>query len=330
MGRKKKKQPEHADNERWLVSYADFVTLLFATFTALFGISQADLQRFKQFRHSVREAFNNSAPSASVVSLPTVISEGGAKHDSPLEITIFDNTAPPPPSAADRSQQEEQPSERADLLEGYAFFSGSQDGIGEGRTRLEGSTGEESLDDIQRPNPTPTPTPTPRNQDNELSITPEGLGDEALARELRDLIETAGLNGEVEVRQEKRGMVISLGEAAFFAPGETEVLPQCRHKLDKIVNVLRDRGFQIRVEGHTDDTPITSGRYRSNLELSTLRASRIVEFMIYEYQFPPDKLSSAGYGPWRPVASNETEEGRQRNRRVDLVVLNEELAAREP
>ena len=144
------------------------------------------------------------------------------------------------------------------------------------------------------------------------------------------MFQDAGLDKSVEVRQENRGTVISLGEAAFFALGDVEVLPQSIHQLDKIINVLRTRNFQIRVEGHTDNTPITSRRFRTNYELSVMRATRIVEFMVEHYSYDPVLLSPSGYGEFRPIADNATADGRQKNRRVDIVILNEASSRFEP
>src|SRR5208283_2490958 len=77
----------------------------------------------------------------------------------------------------------------------------------------------------------------------------------------------------------------------------------------------------IRVEGHTDNVPIHNSRFASNWELSTARATEMIRLFITQYNFPPIRLSAAGYAEYHPVASNETVEGRGQNRRVDIVVL---------
>ena len=315
---RKKKQPEHVNHERWLVSYADFITLLFATFTALFAMSNADLKKMAAASVSIKKAFRGGGGSGTSSS-PIVFSEGGQSLDS----TLIVNIAPPLSEMAQPSPSERSVNILKEELDDDNLFPGmsaektNEDDEG-------GGGGEEYA-----PPATPTPSATPDAQ------TPgkgsgEGEVNEALAVQIKDLLNSAGLKDAVEVRQEARGTVISLGEAAFFAPGSIEVLPQCVFQLDKIVNILRGKQSEIRIEGHTDNTPVTSGRYRNNWELSTLRATRIVDFMAREYHFSPALLSSAGYGEFRPIAENATAAGRQKNRRVDIVILNQHTSTQEP
>ena len=329
---RKKKHEEHVNHERWLVSYADFITLLFATFTALFAMSKADAEKFAAAAESLKKAFNT--PSAQVDSgtpeLPSVTLEGGANPSGNMIININTRGGPMPRSESRKSEgdptEDEMTEDDESLFDGSSLFDG-------GRGEEDDGTGN-----ITAATPTPTPTPTPLPEEEE---TPpgeagpmgkaEGGTDAGLAQELKVMLEDAGLDGKVEVHEEQRGTVISLGEAAFFASGSIDVLPASRHQLDKIINALRGRSFELRVEGHTDNTPVSTGRfYHSNLELSTLRAARIVDFMIKEYRFPGNLISSAGYGEYRPVADNATPQGRQKNRRVDIVILNERSAQAEP
>lgn len=78
----------------------------------------------------------------------------------------------------------------------------------------------------------------------------------------------------------------------------------------------------IRVEGHTDNVVINTDYFHSNWQLSAVRASNVVEFLIYQGNVKPERLSSVGYGEYRPVKSNTTEEGKAANRRVDIVILD--------
>ncbi|MBM3792005.1 MAG: chemotaxis protein MotB, partial [Acidobacteria bacterium] len=87
---------------------------------------------------------------------------------------------------------------------------------------------------------------------------------------------------------------------------------------------------QIRIEGHTDNVPIRTARFPSNWELSTSRATTICSYLVERFGFAPEELSAAGYGEFRPIDSNDTSEGRARNRRVDIVVLNSAVARDEP
>ncbi|HHW18203.1 MAG TPA: OmpA family protein, partial [Firmicutes bacterium] len=86
----------------------------------------------------------------------------------------------------------------------------------------------------------------------------------------------------------------------------------------------------IRVEGHTDNWPISTDKFPSNWELSTARATNVVRFLIEEAGIQPERLQAAGYGEYHPIDSNDTPEGRQRNRRVDVILMRPSLSAAEP
>jgi chemotaxis protein MotB len=154
--------------------------------------------------------------------------------------------------------------------------------------------------------------------------------DAKLAETLKRQLNTQG----IEIRPQERGLVISLQDNILFAPGQAELSPQARQTMDRLVEKL-NRSLAIshrpiRVEGHTDDTPISTPQFPSNWELSTARATNIVRYLVGMHHFAPDQLSAAGYGEFRPVENNSSIEGKQKNRRVDIVVLNTELAQQEP
>jgi chemotaxis protein MotB len=100
--------------------------------------------------------------------------------------------------------------------------------------------------------------------------------------------------------------------------------------LERIAEIIGPSNRLIRVEGHTDDVPISTPRYRSNWQLSTDRATNVIMFWISKHPEMNSRLSAAGYGEFHPVTSNVTPEGRARNRRVDIVVLREQQAKLEP
>ena len=91
--------------------------------------------------------------------------------------------------------------------------------------------------------------------------------------------------------------------------------------MTRIATILGGRGFEIRVEGHTDNVPVHNSRFKSNWELSTARATTVVSLLIEQHGFDPLLVSAAGYSEYRPVESNKTAGGRAANRRVDLVVV---------
>lgn len=135
------------------------------------------------------------------------------------------------------------------------------------------------------------------------------------------LAENPVLMQKTKIRQTKTGLVVSLSEAGFFAPGDAAINPESEAVIDTLAETLQNSEVQIRIEGHTDSTPISNTRYPSNWELSTARASTVLIRLI-ERGIAPERLSAAGYGGFQPVADNATPEGRAQNRRVDVVILN--------
>jgi outer membrane protein OmpA-like peptidoglycan-associated protein len=118
--------------------------------------------------------------------------------------------------------------------------------------------------------------------------------------------------------------------AGNFESGLAQMKPASQAAFDHIANMLRQRDYRLRIEGHTDNAPIHTAQFPSNWELSTSRSTEIVRRLIVD-GFGPNRLSAAGYAEYHPVASNLTVEGRGMNRRVDIVVLGhglpEDLAA---
>jgi chemotaxis protein MotB len=129
------------------------------------------------------------------------------------------------------------------------------------------------------------------------------------------------LSGKTKMRQTERGFVVSISEAGLFAPGEATVSDQAGEILRSIAESVADKTIPIRVEGHSDSTPISNSKYPSNWELSAARASSVL-IKLTEAGIAPERLSAAGYGGFQPIADNLTIEGRAQNRRVDVVILN--------
>jgi chemotaxis protein MotB len=106
--------------------------------------------------------------------------------------------------------------------------------------------------------------------------------------------------------------------------------PKALAVVDRIAATLKPLSYGIRVEGHTDNTPIHTAQFPSNWELSTSRATFLLQYLISTAQIPAPRLSAVGYGEFRPVAPNTTPEGRAANRRVDLVVIGDAAQKLEP
>ncbi len=139
-----------------------------------------------------------------------------------------------------------------------------------------------------------------------------------------------GLHDAFSVEATERGVVIHFTDRVLFDTGKAELKPEAVHVLEALAAELKQLPHAIRVEGHTDNVPIHNPIYPSNWELSTARASRVVRFFIDVGGIDPARLSAVGYGEYRPIATNETPEGRARNRRVDVVLLRSDLEASEP
>jgi len=127
----------------------------------------------------------------------------------------------------------------------------------------------------------------------------------------------------VRVRNEERGLVVSLAEAGFFAPGTAEVRDDALGTVDTLAAAIASASPPVRVEGHTDATPISTPRFPSNWELSAARASSVAARLM-QRGVAPGRLSITGFGGERPVADNTTPDGRAQNRRVDIVILRTE------
>jgi len=143
-----------------------------------------------------------------------------------------------------------------------------------------------------------------------------------LRRELENALGEEIAKHEIQMRSTPEGLVVSLSEVGFFNSGEATLIEDGKSTLARIAHVLNEKGFQIRVEGHTDNVPIHNPHFKSNWELSTARATEVVSLLVEQYGFDPQQISAAGFSEYHPVASNGTDDGRKANRRVDLIVVS--------
>jgi len=151
-----------------------------------------------------------------------------------------------------------------------------------------------------------------------------------LRKELEKALAPEIARGEVEVQGADQGLVISLREAGFFDSGSAGVKVASQQAFSRMATVLGERQYDLRIEGHTDNVRIHNNQFTSNWELSTARATEMIRMLITKYGFAPQRLSAGGYGEYHPIASNSTEAGRARNRRVDVVVVGKKAPAPDP
>ncbi len=151
----------------------------------------------------------------------------------------------------------------------------------------------------------------------------------------RRLLENA-LSKEIEDKQVKlemmeKGLVITVVGDVLFDSGKAKVRSQSYSILDKVATVLKDNvpELNVGIEGHTDNIPIKHSGWKSNWELSTARALSVLHYLVEEKDISPERVSAIGYGEFRPVASNDIKDGRQLNRRVEIVILSQFSKAKE-
>ena len=128
---------------------------------------------------------------------------------------------------------------------------------------------------------------------------------------------------EVDVKMLARGLVVTFVAEVLFDSGKDVLRPEALPRLGKVAQVLNTtvKDLNVGIEGHTDNIPIKHSGWKSNWELSSARAISVLHYMIDKQQVNPERLSATGYGKYRPLVSNQSDAGRQRNRRVEIVIL---------
>jgi chemotaxis protein MotB len=147
-----------------------------------------------------------------------------------------------------------------------------------------------------------------------------------LRSQLHDEIE----KHKIELNLDRRGLIIGLKQAAFFPSGGDTIDPAVYPIVGKVAAVLNNLPNALRLEGHTDSIPINTPRFHSNWELSAARSIAMMRLLSQQFGVDANRMAIAGYADTAAIDSNETEEGRGRNRRVDIVVLNEYGMRAEP
>jgi chemotaxis protein MotB len=145
---------------------------------------------------------------------------------------------------------------------------------------------------------------------------------EDLGKEIDELIqdELSELRDQVSVEASDNEVIIRLMGESTFDSGKAEIRPRLKPLLQKIAQVLQTSKGNIIIAGHTDNVPIVKGPYKTNLRLSTARASAVAEYFIDRAGIDPRRISTMGFGEYRPIKSNDTAEGRKKNRRVEIIL----------
>ncbi len=244
----RRKRADHDNHERWLISYADFITLLFAFFVVMYSISSVNENKYQTFGLSIINAFGTNAPK------PT--------ESTPIHL----------------NEQE-------------LYFKSIID-------RRNARLAEQQ-----------------RKQNERM---------QNLANKLNQVMDTFVKNGQVTVSQTGRGVMLDINASALFAQGEAALSAAAQNTMADVAKVLAEGEQAIEVEGYTDNVPISTPIYPSNWELSSARASSVVRLFINQ-GIDAKRLTAVGAADNNPVLSNDTPEGRARNRRVTITVLAPEL-----
>lgn len=149
---------------------------------------------------------------------------------------------------------------------------------------------------------------------------------EGITQEVKQMIKGQGLEGSIDVKRQERGVVISIKERLIFKSGSSEIEKESE---DKVLAIGKDilsniPNKHIRIEGHTDNVPIKSSVYPSNWELSSARATNVLRILVEKGGLDPKLISAVGYGEYTPLVPNDSDANREKNRRVDIVILTED------
>lgn len=168
------------------------------------------------------------------------------------------------------------------------------------------------------------PVPIAENPGVEDNSDGSGLvGAEAqrIYEEVTSYVDENGLNAKVTIKKETRGVLIELQDNILFDSGKAALKQDSLPLLKKISGLLNEFSNEVIVEGHTDNLPINKGYYQSNWELSTDRANKVVRYFIEKEGLDGRRFQAVGLGEYRPIDTNDTPEGRQTNRRVNILIV---------
>jgi len=263
----------HVNNERWLVSYADFITLLFAFFVVMYSISQVNQSKYRVLSETFIEAFNQPNDSKA--------------NPVPQEKITPSNDAITP--------------------------------IDLGKTAAEDSIKQPQIavvDDSAKPDMNAQSNTTAQTKTSDELTQISDLVNEKFAQLINDQL--------IKVSSNELWLQIELKDSILFPSGGVETSPQAQTIFTEIAGILKSYENPVQVEGFTDNVPIRNGRYPTNWELSSARATEIVKFLASQ-GVAPERLAAVGYGEFQPLVSNDTEMGRAQNRRVAVMIAKRKM-----
>lgn len=272
---RRKRVEEQVNHERWLVSYADFITLLFAFFVVMYSISSVNEGKYRVLSDTLEAVFTEPA-----------------KSTKPIQV--------------------------GDILRG------------KGKQISEERTNNNPINVIELP---PIDMPIPPLIVKKVH-TPPPVDEEAIrnineiSKQLNTALSDLVDNEDVIIKQGEDWLELEMKSNVLFYSGEARLETAAVPIIGKVAEILSRSANPIQVEGFTDNNPINTPRFPSNWELSAARAASVVH-LLDQYGLAPSRMSAIGYGEYKPIADNATEQGRQKNRRVVLVVLGSKDSRRD-
>jgi len=257
MKRSRPKFEEPENHDRWLVSYADFITLLFAFFVVMYSSSSVNQLKYSQLSSAMTTAFNRPKVDSGEIN--------GEKQE--------DGEPNPPTRSINKIPQ---------IIE---------------------------------------PIAPPKTKNDPSLIKQDKINQ--MEKELTKALKPFILSGKIGVTQTPRGLRIDIKDSFLFNPGSVKIAnTEGFDTLEQIAPILLQSGQSIEIEGHTDNAPIKNKSFPSNWELSAIRATTVLN-VFAQKGIGEDRLSASGFGASRPIASNDTAEGKSLNRRVSIVILRD-------
>ncbi len=284
--RKRNQHEEHVNHERWLVSYADFITLLFAFFVVMYAISSVNEGKYRVLSDSLVTAFKDPTRSMQPVQVGEVLKSLDINADAmnPPTGKQYGLEFPPEQPGDEAVETVPQPEEQKKARD-QGDTSGEQDQEQQGE-----HPGAKAMTDVKT------------------------IADE-LQKGLSPLID----EGLIELRREDNWVEIEMKTNILFGSGSSRLAKTALPVLKKLADQFARFNNPIQVEGFTDNKPIHTLAFPSNWELSAARAASVVH-LFAQFGITPGRMSAIGYGEHRPVADNSTPEGRRKNRRVVIII----------
>ncbi|NOX09874.1 MAG: flagellar motor protein MotD [Gammaproteobacteria bacterium] len=294
---RKKRQEADENHERWLISYADFITLLFAFFVVMYSVSSVNEGKYRVLSDSVSNAFSDSMKSMEPIQVGTLmrIPAKVKFQQDPKANLIQSSNIPLPNQLPSRGEVRKQ----TDIKENI-----DKDDIGKDKTI---------------------------DKDNGKGPGEGGEKDSAVQKMADDIEDAmASLIDEdlISVRRDDKWIEVEINSSILFLSGSAVLSVESLPVLRDIAEILKAFPNEIKVEGFTDDIPINTPAFPSNWELSASRAASVVH-LFTKYGVAPKRMLAIGYGEYSPIADNTTEQGRQKNRRVVLLLVGEDDVRRQ-